>query len=105
MVDVKSKLGITGLDAQKIFETVNITCNKNSIPGDTEKPAYCSGIRLGTPAMTTRGFKEKEFIKVGNSIDQALINKNNPEKLKVDVSFIFSQSVLTFIIFSSFLPG
>ena len=82
MVDVKSKLGITGLDAQKILESVNITCNKNSIPGDTEKPAYCSGIRLGTPAMTTRGFKEKEFIKVGNLIDQALINKNNPEKLK-----------------------
>ena len=82
MVDVKSKLGIIGLDAQKILESVNITCNKNSIPGDTEKPAYCSGIRLGTPAMTTRGFKEKEFIKVGNLIDQALINKNNPEKLK-----------------------
>ena len=82
MVDVKSKLGITGLDAQKILESVNITCNKNSIPGDTEKPAYCSGIRLGTPAMTTRGFKEKEFIEVGNLIDQALINKNNPKKLK-----------------------
>ena len=82
MVDVKSKLGITGLDAQKILESVNITCNKNSIPGDTEKPAYCSGIRLGTPAMTTRGFKEKEFIEVGNFIDQVLINKNNLEKLK-----------------------
>ena len=82
MVDVKSKLGITGLDAQKILESVNITCNKNSIPKKKKKPAYCSGIRLGTPAMTTRGFKKKEFIKVGNLIDQALINKNNPEKLK-----------------------
>lgn len=94
MVNVKSKLGITGLEAQQILESVNIACNKNSIPGDQEKPAYCSGIRLGTPAMTTRGFKEKEFVKVGELIDKALTNKDNPgvlEEVKKEVLILTSR--------------
>ncbi len=72
LVDVKSKLGISGKEAQMILESVNITCNKNSIPGDKEKPAYCSGIRLGTPAMTTRGLNADDFKDVARLINKAL---------------------------------
>lgn len=74
LVDVKSKCGITGKLAEKILDEINITCNKNTIPNDTEKPFITSGIRLGTPAMTTRGFNENDFVKVGNIIGKALSN-------------------------------
>lgn len=72
LVDVKTHLGITGKLAEKILHSVNITCNKNSIPFDTEKPFVTSGIRLGTPAMTTRGFREEEFELVAKFISEAL---------------------------------
>lgn len=72
LADVKSSLGITGLTAQQTLEAVNITCNKNGIPGDTERPAYCSGIRLGSPAMTTRGYKEEDFRLVSRLIVKIL---------------------------------
>lgn len=71
LVDVKKTLGITGLEAEKKLGRVNITCNKNTIPGETEKPAYASGIRLGTPAITTRGMKEKEMVLIAELIDKA----------------------------------
>ena len=71
LVDVRS-LGLNGKEAEKILEQVNITCNKNSIPFDTESPFKTSGIRLGTPAMTTRGFKEKEFEFIADCIIEAL---------------------------------
>jgi glycine hydroxymethyltransferase len=74
LCDVKSSFGLTGLDAQTALEEVNITLNKNSIPGDAEKPKYCSGIRLGTPAMTTRGFNEDDFRLVGDLILKVLKN-------------------------------
>ncbi len=79
LVDVKSSLGITGLDAQKALEEVNITLNRNSIPGDKEKPAYCSGIRIGSPAMTTRGYKEDDFRLVGDWIYDVLSHLGNEE--------------------------
>jgi glycine hydroxymethyltransferase len=82
LVDVKTKLGITGLEAQNILGDVNITCNKNSLPNDSERPAYTSGIRLGTPAMTTRGFTSDDFIEVANLIDEALKNRTNKEVLE-----------------------
>ncbi|MDO9629211.1 MAG: serine hydroxymethyltransferase [Acholeplasmataceae bacterium] len=81
LVDVKEKHNITGLDAEKLLHKVSITCNKNGLPFDKEKPAYASGIRLGTPAVTTRGFKESEMKLIATWIDLALANKNNPEKL------------------------
>ena len=68
LVDVKHSFGITGKQLESHLDEVNITVNKNSIPFDEEKPAYTSGIRVGTPAMTTRGFKEEEFRKVGHWI-------------------------------------
>jgi glycine hydroxymethyltransferase len=82
LVNVKHKLGITGLAAENILHKVSITCNKNGIPFDQEKPAYASGIRLGTPASTTRGFKEKEMIMIANWIDQTLSNHDRPEILE-----------------------
>ncbi|MDI6452235.1 serine hydroxymethyltransferase [Peloplasma aerotolerans] len=82
LVDVKQKLGITGLDAERTLEKAGITCNKNGVPFDKEKPAYGSGIRLGTPAVTTRGFKEKEMLMIANWIDQVLKNKDNQETLE-----------------------
>lgn len=81
LVDVKSKHQMTGLDAERLLHKVSITCNKNGVPFDKEKPAYASGIRLGTPAVTTRGFKEDDMKMVAKWIDQALIHRHEPEKL------------------------
>ena len=82
LVDVKESLGITGKEAEEILDSINITCNKNTIPNETESPSKTSGIRLGSPAMTTRGFREEEFIKVGEFIAKALKNKDNLEVLE-----------------------
>ena len=82
LVDVKSACGLTGKDAQNLLDRIHITVNKNTIPGDTESPALTSGIRLGSPAMTTRGLKEDDFRKIGTIIAQALKNHDNEEILK-----------------------
>jgi glycine hydroxymethyltransferase len=71
LVDVGSK-NIKGNEAEKSLGNANITCNKNSIPFDTEKPMVTSGIRLGTPAGTTRGFGTSEFTNIGNWIADVL---------------------------------
>ena len=81
IVDLRNK-NITGKDAEVLLDKINITVNKNSIPNDPLPPLKTSGIRLGTPAMTTRGFQEAEFIEVANIIDLAIMNKDNPQKLK-----------------------
>ena len=72
LVDIKGKLGITGKKAETALDKIHITVNKNTIPKDTESPMKTSGIRLGTPAMTTRGFKEPEFIAVAKIISKCL---------------------------------
>lgn len=77
LIDVKSKLGITGKVAEDTLGKVFITLNKNTIPFDTEKPHHASGIRIGTPAITTRGLKEEQMIEIVGLIDQALVNKDN----------------------------
>ncbi len=82
LVDVKTTFGITGKEAETILDKICITVNKNTIPNETESPFKTSGIRLGTPAMTTRGFKEQEFIEIGHIIGQALKNKDNLEILE-----------------------
>lgn len=76
LVDVKSQ-GLTGKEAETILDSINITCNKNTIPNETESPMVASGLRLGTPAMTTRGFKEADFIEVAKIISLALKNKDD----------------------------
>lgn len=75
-------IGLTGKEAETILHKVNITTNKNTVPNDSQPPMKASGIRLGTPAMTTRGFKEKEFKLTAHLIDKALHNKDNPDELK-----------------------
>ena len=82
LVDVKSACGLTGAYAQNLLDKIHITVNKNTIPGDTESPVRTSGIRLGSPAMTTRGLKEDEFVKIGKIIAEALKNHDNEEVLK-----------------------
>jgi len=79
LIDVKSSLGITGKEAEQRLEQVNITCNKNSIPNDTESPMITSGIRIGTPAITTMGLKEKDCIEVVELIHLALTTENTEE--------------------------
>ncbi len=79
LLNVKDNFNLTGLQAQELLESCNITANKNSIPGDKEKPAYTSGLRLGTPAMTTRGFKEEDFTLLGHLIAKVLKNPDNEE--------------------------
>lgn len=81
LIDVKSKLGITGKQAEDILYQANITINKNAIPFDEEKPMYTSGIRLGSPAMTTKGFKEEDFIKISYFIHE-LLSESTKEKIK-----------------------
>jgi len=80
LVDLRNK-GITGKDAEKILDEHNITCNKNAIPFDTQSPMITSGIRLGTPAVTTRGFKEEDMIEVADIIHDALTNSDTKENI------------------------
>ena len=81
LVDLQPK-NITGKEATLILDGVNITVNKNLIPFDAKPPAVASGIRIGTPAITTRGMKEPEMKLIANLIDEALISKSSEEKLK-----------------------
>lgn len=81
IVDVMTSVNMTGKQAQSILDSVNITTNKNTIPFDTQKPTITSGIRLGTPSITTRGFGTKETIKVAHLIDEALKNFEDKDKL------------------------
>ena len=80
LVDLRAKK-MTGKEAERVLGEAHITCNKNGIPNDPEKPMITSGIRLGSPAMTTRGFKETEARQVGNFIADVLDNPNDPENI------------------------
>lgn len=80
LVDVKSSSQLTGKEAEKLLDTIHITVNKNTIPNDQEKPMISSGIRLGSPAMTTKGLKEDDFKEIGKIIACAL---QNPEDKKI----------------------
>ncbi len=75
-------LGIAGKEAQNILDSVHITCNKNMIPDDPRSPMDPSGIRVGSPALTTRGFKEEDFAIIGHLIGQAIKERNNPTVLE-----------------------
>ncbi len=82
LLDVKASANITGRDAEKLLDKIHITVNKNTIPNETEKAMVASGIRIGSPAMTTRGFGEKEFRQVARIIDKAFKNRDNDEILQ-----------------------
>ena len=88
LVDLRNK-NITGKHLEKVLGSINITVNKNSVPNDPASPFVTSGIRIGTPAVTTRGFKEKEIIQVSNWICEIINNFDNEElqnKIKNEVS-------------------
>ncbi len=80
LVDLRAKK-MTGKEAERVLGEAHITCNKNGIPNDPEKPMVTSGIRLGSPAMTTRGFKEAEARQVGNFIADVLDNPNDADNI------------------------
>jgi len=76
--------GITGKAAEKALEAVDITVNKNTIPFDTNKPFVASGVRIGTPALTTRGMKEPEMKQIGQMI-ASIISEPESEEVKTRV--------------------
>jgi glycine hydroxymethyltransferase len=80
LVDLRTKK-VTGKEAERVLGEAHITCNKNGIPNDPEKPMVTSGIRLGSPAMTTRGFKEAEARQVGNFVADVLDNPNDADNI------------------------
>jgi len=80
LVDLRAKK-MTGKEAERVLGEAHITCNKNGIPNDPEKPMVTSGIRLGSPAMTTRGFKESEARQVGHFIADVLDNPNDADNI------------------------
>ena len=88
LLDVKDSVNITGKEAESLLDKIHITVNKNTIPNETEKAMIASGIRIGSPAMTSRGFKEKEFKLVARIIDKAFKNRDSElelEKLRNEV--------------------
>lgn len=94
LVDVKESIGMTGKAAEKLLDEVSITCNKNTIPFDTEKPFTTSGIRLGAAAMTTRGFKEEQFHQVAVWIADVLKNPEDEglkEKIRNEIKELTNQ--------------
>ena len=82
LVDVYNSFGITGKDAESLLDKIHITLNKNTIPNETLSPMKASGVRIGSPAMTTRGLKEKDFEKIANIIYNVLSNPNDKKILK-----------------------
>lgn len=81
LADVYNSLGITGKEAETLLDLVHITVNKNTIPNETLSPMKASGLRLGSPAMTTRGLKEEDFVEIGNIIYDTLTGEKTQEEL------------------------
>lgn len=79
LVDLRNK-GITGKELEVRLDDVGITLNKNAVPFDTEKPSITSGVRIGTPAVTTRGFKEKEMVEIAKLIDLTVSDYENKKE-------------------------
>jgi glycine hydroxymethyltransferase len=95
LVDLRNK-GLTGKQAEKALEEAGITVNKNAVPFDSQPPMVTSGIRIGTPAMTTRGMKEKEMNIIAELIDRVLSNIDN-EKIKQEVLLEVNQLCQQFV--------
>ena len=88
LIDLRNK-EITGKELEERLDDVGITTNKNSIPFDTEKPTITSGIRIGTPAVTTRGFKEEEMVKIAQLINMTVENyEDKKEEIRAEVAKI-----------------
>ena len=88
LIDLRNK-GITGKELEERLDDIGITTNKNSVPFDTEKPMVTSGIRIGTPAVTTRGFKEEEMVKIAQLINMTVENyEDKKEEIRAEVAEI-----------------
>ena len=94
LIDLRNK-GLTGKEATLLLDEVNITVNKNAVPNDPEKPMITSGIRIGTPAVTTRGLKEEDMVKLAEAIDLTL---QKTEKGKAKAKEIVEQLTAKYII-------
>jgi glycine hydroxymethyltransferase len=81
LVDLRNK-DITGSEAQTLLDAVGLTVNKNAIPYDPQPPNTASGIRIGTPAVTTRGLNETDMVQIADIIDYAVVNRHNQDKLE-----------------------
>jgi glycine hydroxymethyltransferase len=81
LIDLRSK-NITGKQTENALVLADITANKNMVPFDTQSPFITSGIRFGTPAITTRGIKENTMPKIVDLIDQVIINHENEQEIK-----------------------
>ena len=90
LIDCRS-FNMTGKEAEALLSEVNITTNKNTIPNDPETPFVTSGIRIGTPAITTRGLKEEEASKVAEFMLDALKKRRPAEDIKKDVVELMNQ--------------
>ena len=78
LVDLK-KYDLTGKEAEKVLDSVHITCNKNTVPNDPKSPFVTSGLRLGTPAVTTRGLKEEDMAVIARAIRLTLLDQKLEE--------------------------
>ena len=88
LIDLRNK-GITGKELETRLDDVGITVNKNAVPFDTEKPTITSGIRIGTPAVTTRGFKEEDMVKIARLIDMTVEHyEDNKDEIRKEVAAI-----------------
>ncbi len=88
--------GVTGKEAEKMLDEVGITVNKNAIPFDTKSPFVTSGIRIGTPASTSRGFKEEDMVEVGKLIAMTIKDfENNKEEVKTRVKALCDNTHFT----------
>jgi glycine hydroxymethyltransferase len=99
LVEVKSLTGLTGKDAEKLLDKVQITCNKNTVPNDSEKPFITSGIRLGSPAVTSRGFQKEDMKVIAHCIYNALMNPENEvelEKVRIEVQKLTTKYPLNY---------
>lgn len=85
LVDIYNSIGMTGKEAEERLDEVHLTVNKNTIPFDQQKPFITSGIRLGSAAMTTRGFKEKDFIKMAQWMNETLRNLRDTSTIREEI--------------------
>ncbi len=90
LVDLRSK-GVTGKKAEKLLDSIGITCNKNAIPHDPEKPFVTSGIRLGTPAVTTRGMKEEDMDEIADIINLIITDPEAKEEASARVQNLLAK--------------
>ena len=90
LVDLRSK-GVTGKKAEKLLDSIGITCNKNAIPNDPEKPFVTSGVRLGTPAVTTRGMKEEDMDEIADIINLIITDPDAKEEASARVQSLLAK--------------